>query len=187
MSRLRSFAVLATLTLVFAACSSAAPTAAPQTSLAPGATATAAASQAAVTPKDGGTLVVAIPGDIKRTDSALVDDGNRSYVFQNVMQSLVGLAPGSTSKIVDVLAESHTISADGLTYTFKIRTGVKFHDGTDFNADAVVYNYNRWLNFPRPFRPTATTPARCSAATARIPTSCPQQQPTPPRWFSFSS
>jgi peptide/nickel transport system substrate-binding protein len=149
MSRLRSFAFLATLTLVFAACSSAAPTTPPQTSLAPGATATAVASQAAVTPKEGGTLVIAIPGDIKRTDSALVDDSNSSYVFQNVMESLVGLAPGSTSKIVDVLAESHTISADGLTYTFKIRAGVKFHDGTDLTADAVVYNYNRWINFPK--------------------------------------
>jgi len=152
MSRLRSFAILATLTLVFAACSSAAPTTAPQTSLAPGATATAEASQAAVTPKEGGTLVVAIPGDIKRTDSALVDDSNTSYVSQNVMESLVGLSPGSTSKIVDVLAESHTISADGLTYTFKIRAGVKFHDGTDLTADAVVYNYNRWLNFPKPLQ-----------------------------------
>jgi len=96
--------------------------------------------------------VVAIPGDIKRTDSALVDDSNTSYVSQNVMQSLVGLEPGSTSKIIDVLAESHTISADKLTYTFKIRSGVKFHDGTDLTADAVVYNYNRWLNFPKPLQ-----------------------------------
>jgi len=69
-----------------------------------------------------------------------------------VMQSLVGLAPGSTNKIVDVLAESHTISADKLTYTFKVRSGVKFHDGTDLDAAAVVYNYNRWLNFPKPLQ-----------------------------------
>jgi peptide/nickel transport system substrate-binding protein len=68
------------------------------------------------------------------------------------MESLVGLAPGSTNKIIDVLAESHTVSTDKLTYTFKLRTGVKFHDGTDFNADAVVYNYNRWLNFPKPLQ-----------------------------------
>ncbi len=152
MSRLRSFAILATLTLVFAACSSAAPTTSPVTSQAPGTSTGPAASQPGATPKDGGTLVVAIPGDIKRTDSALVDDSNSSYVFQNVMQSLVGLAPGSTNKIIDVLAESHTVSADKLTYTFKLRTGVKFHDGTDFNADAVVYNYNRWLNFPKPLQ-----------------------------------
>ncbi|NDA79495.1 MAG: ABC transporter substrate-binding protein, partial [Actinobacteria bacterium] len=35
-----------------------------------------------------------------------------------------------------------------MTYTFKLRSGVKFHDGTDFNADAVVFNYNRFINIP---------------------------------------
>ena len=45
-----------------------------------------------------------------------------------------------------------TVSADGLTYTFKLRQGVKFHDGTDFNADAVVYNYDRQKNAPKALR-----------------------------------
>lgn len=142
--------------VVFAACggaatSSAPASAAPSTAASGGASEapSTAASPSAAQPKEGGTLVVAIPGDIKRTDSALVDDSNSSYVFTNVMEGLVGLKPGSTSQIVDVLAESHTVSSDGLTYTFKLRSGVKFHDGSDFNADAVVYNYNRWLNFPK--------------------------------------
>jgi len=98
--------------------------------------------------KEGGTLIVALPGDIVRTDAALMDDSNTSYVIQQVVETLVGLEPGSTSKVVPVLAESYTMSADGLTYTFKLRSGVKFHDGTDFNADAVVYNYNRFLGLP---------------------------------------
>lgn len=151
MTRIRSGAVIAVAAILFAACqgtaSTPSPTAAPPASQAPSSEAPSAPPSAAI--KEGGTLVVAIPGDIKRTDSALVDDSNSSYVYFNIMEGLVGLEPGSTSKIVDVLAESHELSADGLTYTFKLRSGIKFHDGTDFNADAVVFNYNRWLNFPK--------------------------------------
>lgn len=124
MKNLRIGAILGALLMVAAACSS-----------------TPAA-------KEGGTLIVALPGDIVRTDTALTDDSNSSYVIQQVVEGLVGLEPGSTSKVVPVLAESYEMSADGLTYTFKLRSGVKFHDGTDFNADAVVFNYNRFINIP---------------------------------------
>jgi len=98
--------------------------------------------------KSGGTLVVALPGDITRTDPALIDDSNSSYVMQQVMEGLVALKPGSTSEVVPALAESWQLSPDGKTYTFKIRQGVKFHDGTAVDADAVVYNYQRWKDFP---------------------------------------
>ena len=108
----------------------------------------AAACTSAPAGKAGGTLIVALPGDIVRTDTALTDDSNSSYVIQQVVEGLVGLEPGSTSKVVPVLAESYEMSADGLTYTFKLRSGIKFHDGTDFNADAVVFNYERYINIP---------------------------------------
>lgn len=49
-------------------------------------------------------------------------------------------------KVRPVLAESFTVSKDGLVYTFKLRPGVKFHDGTDFNAEAVKANLERVLN-----------------------------------------
>ena len=90
--------------------------------------------------------------------------------MQNVMEGLSGSSRARLSDIIPVLATEWTVSADGLTYTFKLRQGVKFHDGTDFNADAVKYNYMRWKNAPdgAPATPTTTTSARSSAGTANV-------------------
>ena len=49
-------------------------------------------------------------------------------------------------KVQNVLAESYDVSKDGLVYTIKLRSGVKFHDGTDFNAEAVKVTLDRVLN-----------------------------------------
>jgi peptide/nickel transport system substrate-binding protein len=151
MVRLRIGAFVAATAIMFAACGTAAspsPSASSAgTSTAPTSSEPSAEPTAAV--KEGGTLVVALPGDITRTDPAMIDDSNSSYVMQNVMEGLVALAPGSTSEIVPALAEKWETSTDGLTYTFHLRAGVKFHDGTDLNADAVVFNYDRWKNFPK--------------------------------------
>ncbi len=95
-------------------------------------------------------MVVALDGDMVLADPALVSDGNSLYVQAQVVQGLVGLKPGTISDVVPVLASAlPTVSADGKTYTFKLRTGIKFHDGTDFNADAVVFNYQRWQAFTK--------------------------------------
>ncbi|MEO8229773.1 MAG: ABC transporter substrate-binding protein [Chloroflexota bacterium] len=150
MTRIRTGAVVAMAAILFAACqgtaTSPAPTVAPSVAP-PASTGPSVAPSAAI--KEGGKLVVAIPGDIKRTDPAMIDDSNSSYVMQNVMEGLVALKPGSTGEIVPSLATKWTVSPDGLTYTFDLREGVKFHDGTDFNAEAAKYNYDRWKNFPK--------------------------------------
>ncbi|TMD32455.1 MAG: ABC transporter substrate-binding protein, partial [Chloroflexi bacterium] len=86
-------------------------------------------------------------------DPSLVSDSNSSYIQLNVVEGLLGVKAGTLGDIEPVLAASlPDKSADGLTYTFKLRTGVKFHDGTDFNADAVVYNYMRQKNAPKELR-----------------------------------
>ena len=124
MARLRFGTLLAAGAIIVAACGGSTATSAPASeapaSAAPGASSAPSAS-AAGAPKDGGTLVVSIPGDIKRTDPALVDDSNTSYVMGNVMEGLVSLKPGTTGELVPALAESWELSADGLTYTFKLR------------------------------------------------------------------
>lgn len=56
---------------------------------------------------------------------------------------------GGEGKILPQLATSWDISPDGKTYTFKLRQGVKFSDGTDFNAAAVIFNLKRWVNNDR--------------------------------------
>src|SRR5512139_3169735 len=121
MSRIRIGALIATAAIVVAACGGSTATTAPATeapaSAAPGES-TAPASQAPAEgePKAGGTLVVAIPGDIKRTDPALIDDSNTSYVMQNVMEGLVRLKPGTTGELEPGLATEWSLSPDGLTY-----------------------------------------------------------------------
>ena len=62
--------------------------------------------------------------------------------INNVYEGLVDYAPGST-RIVGLLAKSWEISDDGLTYTFHLVDGVKFHDGTPFNAAAVIQSFER--------------------------------------------
>jgi len=153
MIRTRVGALIAATAIIAAACSSSSTSTAPSAPPDAGTPAPSTAPTAAPTVdpnaiKTGGTLVVAIPSELSRTDSALVDDGGSIYVLQNVMEMLVQLEQGSGSEIIPALAESWTISDDGLTYTFKIRQGVKFHDGTDLDAAAVKFNFDRWLNIP---------------------------------------
>jgi peptide/nickel transport system substrate-binding protein len=95
-------------------------------------------------------MVFALQGDMVYADPALVSDGNSLYVADQVVEGLVGLTPGTISQVIPVLAASlPTVSADGKVYTFTLRTGVTFSDGTPFNAAAVKFNYERWKNFPK--------------------------------------
>src|SRR5918993_76304 len=118
MVRLRIGALVAATAIMFAACGGAAspsPAASgPAATPAPGDSQEPAESPAGEI-KEGGTLVVALPGDIDNTDPALISDSNSSYVMNQVMEGLVGLAPGSVSEMVPVLAsEMPEVSDDGL-------------------------------------------------------------------------
>lgn len=90
------------------------------------------------------TLTFAQGADPRGLDPARIDDLESGKVIQNIYEGLTKYASDST-KVEPSLAESWDISDDGLTYTFHLRKGVKFHDGTDFNADAVKFNIERQL------------------------------------------
>jgi peptide/nickel transport system substrate-binding protein len=104
----------------------------------------------------GGTLVFASSADPVALDGILVSDGESSRVIEQIFETLVDLKPGTT-EVEPALAESWESNDDGTVWTFKTRQGVKFHDGTDFNAEAVCFNFNRWYNFKGSFQnPSAT-------------------------------
>lgn len=94
----------------------------------------------------GGTFVFAASSDPGMLDPAFASDGETFRVARQMYEGLVGTEPG-TADPAPLLAKSWTQSEDGLSYTFELEEGVKFHDGTDFNADAVCANFDRWYNW----------------------------------------
>ena len=96
-----------------------------------------------------GTLLVGLVAEPVNLDPAQVTDLNSKRVARRIVETLVTF-PEESTQIVPGLAESWTISKDGLTYTFKLRKGVKFHDGTPFNAEAVKFSIERQINPEHP-------------------------------------
>jgi peptide/nickel transport system substrate-binding protein len=94
----------------------------------------------------GGTLVFGAAGDPAMFDPAFASDGETFRVARQIHEGLLTNELGGTDPEPQ-LAEDWEVSDDGLEYTFNLRQGVKFHDGTDFNADAVCFNFERWHNF----------------------------------------
>lgn len=111
------------------------------------------------------TLVVALVAEPVALDPAQVTDLNSNRVGRRVVETLVAFAEEST-QLVPGLAESWTISKDGLAYTFKLRKGIAFHDGTPFNAQAVKFSIERQINPEHPANKLGKYPfAATSSAT----------------------
>ncbi|MCW2679282.1 MAG: dipeptide-binding transporter [Frankiales bacterium] len=94
----------------------------------------------------GGTMVFGTSSDPVSMDGAYVSDGESLRVVRQLFETLVTTEPGGT-EIVPLLAKEWESSEDGTSWTFTLQEGVKFHDGTDFNAEAVCANFDRWYNF----------------------------------------
>jgi peptide/nickel transport system substrate-binding protein len=102
-----------------------------------------------VAQQQGGTLVVAAESMGDTLEPGLWTGFGSIHVLDNVGEGLVR-SDFTTGDPQPGLAESWTISEDGLTYTFTLRQGVKFHDGTDLTAQAVVRSLSRYTNAEDP-------------------------------------
>ncbi|MEZ5778818.1 MAG: ABC transporter substrate-binding protein [Paracoccaceae bacterium] len=120
--------------------------------LALGATAPPAQAQ---TPE--GVLIVGQIAEPKSLDPAAVTAVNDFRILVNVYEGLTRYKPG-TLEVEPGLATDWTISEDGTEYTFTLRDGVTFHDGTPFNAEAVKFNFDRMLDENHPQHGTGPFP-----------------------------
>ena len=97
----------------------------------------------------GSVLVYGASGQPANLEPGNVTDGNSLIVQQQIYNRLIQFKEGSTD-LEPALATDWNVSKDGKTWTFKLRQGVKFQDGTDFNADAVKFNVDRWWDKQNP-------------------------------------
>jgi len=104
-----------------------------------------------VTPKD--VYVHDTIGDPRRFDPARAYDTASGTIIDNVYERLLDYDGESTSEVKPVLAESWSISADGLTFTFVLRQGIRFQDGTPFNASCVKWSFDRIILINAPSSP----------------------------------
>jgi ABC-type transport system substrate-binding protein len=92
--------------------------------------------------KPGGTMTVTYKDDVSTLDPAIGYDWQNWSMIKSLFDGLMDYKPGTTELVPD-LAESFEVSADGLTYTFKLRHGVKFHNGRELKAADVKYSLDR--------------------------------------------
>jgi peptide/nickel transport system substrate-binding protein len=101
-------------------------------------------------PASPSTFIFGRGGDSVQLDPIIVTDGESYRVTGQILESLYAFAPGTTNPVPN-LAEECMANEAGTEWICKLKQGVKFHDGTDFNADAVVFNFERWRFTTNPY------------------------------------
>ncbi len=109
----------------------------------------------AAPPKDA--IVIGLLAEPVTMDPPQITDLNSTRVIKRLFEGLTAQELG-TYKIIPGLAQSWDISKDGLTYTFRLRPNVKFHDGAPLTAEAVKFCFDRQLNDQGPFYATGIYP-----------------------------
>jgi ABC-type transport system substrate-binding protein len=95
--------------------------------------------------KSGGNIVVTYKDDVATLDPAIGYDWQNWSMIKSLFDGLMDYDPGTTD-LRPGLAESYTISDDGMVFTFEVRNGVQFHNGREMTAEDVVYSFNRVTN-----------------------------------------
>ena len=95
--------------------------------------------------KQGGAATITFNNDLTTLDPQVGYDWQNWSVIKSIFDGLMDYKPGTTELEPD-LAESYTVSDDGLTYTFKLRDGVKFHNGRVMTSADVKYSFERAVN-----------------------------------------
>ncbi|RED51738.1 ABC transporter substrate-binding protein [Cohnella phaseoli] len=88
---------------------------------------------------EGGTVRVAMATEPDNLDPYLSAATDTGSMMDNVFDGL--FEGGENSELVPAIAESYSVSGDGLTYTFTLKKGIKFHDGSDLTSEDVYYSY----------------------------------------------
>lgn len=100
--------------------------------------------------RDPRTLVIGRPADAITLDPALATDNESAEVLFQIYETLVEWEPG-TANVAPGLATSWTVDETGKVWTFHLADGVKFHDGTPLDADAVVFSLERQRDPAHPY------------------------------------
>ena len=95
--------------------------------------------------KQGGAIIVTYKDDVATLDPAIGYDWQNWSMIKRLFDGLMDYEPG-TANLRPELAESYEIAPDGQTFTFKLRHGVKFHNGREMTADDVKYSLDRVTN-----------------------------------------
>lgn len=92
--------------------------------------------------KAGGTITITYKDDVATLDPAIGYDWQNWSMIKSLFDGLMDYVPGTTT-LRPGLAESYEISEDSMSYTFKLRAGVKFHNGREMTAEDVKYSLDR--------------------------------------------
>ena len=96
--------------------------------------------------KEGKDIVIAVASTLTSMDPHDTNDTLSNSVQKTIFEGLVGF--DKDMNVIPVLAEDYSANDDATEFTFILHENVKFHDGTDFNAEAVKVNFDR-LSDPR--------------------------------------